>query len=88
MYARRAGLMFQVVDDVLDGTKTSEELGKTAGKDAVTGKATYPKLIGVEKSRELAERLKSEAGEQLVGFESGRAAPLMALLDFIAYREK
>ncbi|XP_057768888.1 geranylfarnesyl diphosphate synthase, chloroplastic-like [Salvia miltiorrhiza] len=88
IYARRAGLMFQVVDDVLDVTKSTEELGKTAGKDVATGKATYPKLIGVEKSREVAENLKREAQEQLLGFERGRAAPLMALLDFIAYRDK
>lgn len=88
IYARRAGLMFQVVDDVLDVTKSSEELGKTAGKDLAAGKATYPRLIGVEKSRELAERLKREAQEQLLGFEWERAAPLMELLDFIAYRDK
>nr|QEV81833.1 geranylgeranyl diphosphate synthase [Prunella vulgaris] len=88
VYARRTGLMFQVVDDILDVTKSSEELGKTAGKDSAMGKATYPKLMGVEKSRELAEKLKKEAEEQLIGFECGRTAPLMALLDFIAYRDK
>lgn len=88
IYSRRAGLLFQVVDDILDVTKSSEELGKTAGKDAAAGKATYPKLIGIEKSKELAEQLKKEAEEQLLGFECGRAAPLIALLDFIAYRSK
>lgn len=88
IYSRRAGLLFQVVDDILDVTKSSEELGKTARKDIAAGKATYPKLIGVEKSRELAEQLKREAHEQLLGFECGKAAPLIALLDFIAYRDK
>ncbi|KAH6784369.1 geranylgeranyl pyrophosphate synthase 1 [Perilla frutescens var. hirtella] len=87
-YSRRAGLQFQVVDDILDVTKSSEELGKTAGKDLAAEKATYPKLIGVEKSRELAEQLKREAHQQLLGFDGVRAAPLIALLHFIAHRDK
>ncbi|KAL0855558.1 hypothetical protein Bca101_060711 [Brassica carinata] len=75
-YARCIGLMFQVVDDVLDVTKSSEELGKTAGKDVMAGKLTYPKVMGVEKSREYAERLNREAREHLRGFDSDKAAPL------------
>ncbi|KAG6416796.1 hypothetical protein SASPL_124236 [Salvia splendens] len=85
-FARRMGLLFQVVDDILDVTKSSEELGKTAGKDVATDKATYPKLLGLEKSREFAEELKREAYEQIAGFDEAKAAPLLALADYIAYR--
>ncbi|KAF8109692.1 hypothetical protein N665_0093s0045 [Sinapis alba] len=86
-YARCIGLMFQVVDDVLDVTKSSEELGKTAGKDVMAGKLTYPKVMGVEKSREYAERLKREAREHLRGFDSNKAAPLLFLADYIVNRQ-
>ncbi|XP_056854482.1 geranylgeranyl pyrophosphate synthase 10, mitochondrial-like isoform X2 [Raphanus sativus] len=87
-YARCIGLMFQVVDDVLDVTKSSEELGKTAGKDVMAGKLTYPKVMGVEKSREYAERLNREAREHLRGFDSDKAAPLLFLADYIVKRQK
>lgn len=53
-YGRRVGMAFQIVDDILDMTATSEELGKTAGKDAEQEKATYPALYGLEESRRLA----------------------------------
>lgn len=86
-FARCIGLLFQVVDDILDVTKSSQELGKTAGKDLVADKATYPKLMGIEKSREFAEELKNDAVEQLKGFDQGKAAPLIALANYIAYRE-
>ncbi|KAI8031002.1 hypothetical protein LOK49_LG01G03430 [Camellia lanceoleosa] len=86
-FARCIGLLFQVVDDILDVTKSSQELGKTAGKDLVADKVTYPKLIGIEKSREFAEKLNNEAKEQLSGFDQGKAAPLIALANYIAYRE-
>ncbi|KAK4416524.1 Geranylgeranyl pyrophosphate synthase, chloroplastic [Sesamum alatum] len=86
-FARCVGLLFQVVDDILDVTKSSEELGKTAGKDLVTDKTTYPKLLGIEKSREFAKELNREAQEQLAGFDPARAAPLIALANYIAYRE-
>ncbi|KAF3511561.1 hypothetical protein F2Q69_00003881 [Brassica cretica] len=86
-YARCIGLMFQVVDDVLDVTKSSEELGKTAGKDVMAGKLTYPKVMGVEKSREYAERLNREAREHLRGFDSDKAAPLLFLADYIVNRQ-
>nr|ALT16902.1 geranylgeranyl diphosphate synthase 2 [Leucosceptrum canum] len=86
-FAKCIGLLFQVVDDILDVTKSSEELGKTAGKDLVADKTTYPKLIGIEKSREFAEELNREAQEQLVGFDPNRAAPLIALANYIAFRD-
>ncbi|KAL1197720.1 Geranylgeranyl pyrophosphate synthase 10 [Cardamine amara subsp. amara] len=86
-YARCIGLMFQVVDDVLDVTKSSEELGKTAGKDLIAGKLTYPRVMGVEKSKEYAERLNREAREHLQGFELDKVAPLLSLADYIVNRK-
>lgn len=86
-FARSIGLLFQVVDDILDVTKSSEELGKTAGKDLVADKTTYPKLLGIEKSREFAEKLNKEAQEQLSEFDHRKAEPLIALADYIAYRQ-
>ncbi|KAJ4889004.1 hypothetical protein Rs2_28752 [Raphanus sativus] len=86
-FARCIGLMFQVVDDILDVTKSSEELGKTAGKDLVADKLTYPKLMGLEKSKEFAERLMRDAQEQLQGFDSKKVEPLLALANYIATRQ-
>ncbi|KAG6412434.1 hypothetical protein SASPL_125112 [Salvia splendens] len=86
-FAKCIGLLFQVVDDILDLTKSSAELGKTAGKDLVADKTTYPKLLGIEKSRELAEELNREAQEQLSQFHPHKAAPLIALANYIAYRD-
>lgn len=60
-YAEKVGLAFQVADDVLDATATSEELGKTAGKDAQTEKATYVALYGIEAARQRAGALRDEA---------------------------
>ncbi|KAK4482110.1 hypothetical protein RD792_010416 [Penstemon davidsonii] len=85
-FARCIGLMFQVVDDVLDVIKCSEDLGKTSGKDLVSDKATFPKLIGIERSKEYAMDLNREAQEMLQGFDSVKAAPLIALANYIAYR--
>ncbi|VAH28489.1 unnamed protein product [Triticum turgidum subsp. durum] len=76
-----------VVDDILDVTKSSEELGKTAGKDLASDKTTYPKLLGLEKSREFAEKLLSDAKEQLADFDEEKAAPLLYLANYIAYRQ-
>jgi geranylgeranyl diphosphate synthase, type II len=63
-----------VVDDILDMTKSSEELGKTAGKDLASDKTTYPKLLGLDKSREFGEELLCDASQQLA-----KAAPLLHL---------
>ncbi|PKU74195.1 geranylgeranyl pyrophosphate synthase 7, chloroplastic [Dendrobium catenatum] len=87
-YARCIGLLFQVVDDILDVTKSSEELGKTAGKDLASDKTTYPKLVGLKRSRELAEELLRDARLQLEGFDSTKAAPLLCLANYIAHRHK
>ena len=60
-YAERIGLAFQIVDDVLDITATSEELGKSAGKDLAAQKATYPSFWGIEESQTQAQKLVEEA---------------------------
>ena len=59
------GLAFQVIDDILDVTQTSEKLGKSAGKDAAAQKATYPAVLGLEKSRREAGRLTRRAHDAL-----------------------
>src|SRR5881296_3945847 len=64
-FGRGLGLAFQVIDDILDVTQTSEILGKSAGKDVAAKKATYPAVIGLEKSRAEAKRLTREAHDVL-----------------------
>ncbi|WOL14083.1 hypothetical protein Cni_G22863 [Canna indica] len=86
-YARSIGLLFQVVDDILDVTKTSTELGKTAGKDLASDKTTYPKLLGLDKAREFAQTLVQKAEGELAGFDDARAAPLYHLARYIAHRQ-
>ncbi|KAG0565415.1 hypothetical protein KC19_8G188600 [Ceratodon purpureus] len=86
-YAINVGLLFQVVDDILDVTKSSAELGKTAGKDLLADKATYPKILGLEKSKEFAEELKRKAKDELSVFDQRKAAPLLGLADYIAHRQ-
>ena len=79
------GLAFQIVDDILDVVSSSAELGKTAGKDQVQQKATYPALHGLEASRARARGLITEAEEALVEF-GARAEPIRALGRFILDR--
>src|SRR5678815_246570 len=69
------GLAFQVIDDILDVTQTSEILGKSAGKDIAAKKATYPSVIGLEKSRAEARRLTRQAHNALSVFHSDEAKP-------------
>lgn len=85
-YARKIGLAFQIVDDVLDITGSSEKIGKTIGKDVAVQKATYPSLLGLPESQALADRLIAEAKTALQPFGS-KAAALLALADFISQRE-
>jgi geranylgeranyl diphosphate synthase type II len=66
-YGQRIGLAFQIADDILDVTSTSEQLGKTAGKDITAHKATYPALHGIEKSEARMEQLVDEAIEIVAG---------------------
>ena len=87
VYARGIGLAFQIIDDILDITASSEVLGKTAGKDLVADKTTYPKLLGLEESRRRADALVGEA-KDVLGPWHQRAMPLLALADFITSRDR
>ena len=69
-YGLKIGLCFQVADDILDVSGTTEHLGKTAGNDAEQGKRTYPRIVGMEKAREIAEKLTSEAIAALESFDA------------------
>ncbi len=84
-FANRIGLAFQIADDVLDVTASTTELGKTAGKDAAVDKATFPKLMGLERSRAAAAELVDEARALLAPYGE-RADTLLALADFIIKR--
>jgi geranylgeranyl diphosphate synthase type II len=85
-FGRALGLAFQVIDDILDVTQTSEKLGKSAGKDVAAKKATYPAVIGLEKSRAEARRLTRRAHTSLkpLGKDAG---VLRALADYLLQRE-
>ncbi len=85
-FAKCIGLAFQVVDDVLDAEATTATLGKTAGKDAQQNKPTYVSVIGVGESRQLAERLRTDALAALDVFDA-RAQRLRELADFIVLRK-
>jgi geranylgeranyl diphosphate synthase type II len=86
-FGLKIGLAFQIVDDVLDVTQTSEQLGKTAGKDTAAEKATYPALFGVEESVRRAAELADEAMLQLNLF-GDRADMLKSLARFLVERKK
>jgi len=86
-FGYHVGLAFQVIDDILDVTQTSEQLGKTAGKDTAAQKATYPAIVGLEKSRKIAEQLTAKAFAALKPFK-GRAIALEALAEFLLKRDK
>ncbi len=84
-FALNIGLAFQVADDILDVTASTEDLGKTAAKDLDADKTTYPKLLGLEESKAEARRLIDEAKESLSQF-GDRASPLLAIADYIIER--
>lgn len=86
-FGYHVGLAFQVIDDILDVTQTSEQLGKTAGKDAAVQKATYPAIVGLEKSRKIATKLTDKAFAALKPFK-GRAVALEALAQYLLQRDK
>ncbi|MCK4959707.1 MAG: polyprenyl synthetase family protein [Planctomycetes bacterium] len=67
-YGLKIGLGFQVADDILDVVASSEQLGKTAGKDQLQGKMTYPSIVGMDESQAIAEKLADEAIETLDAF--------------------
>jgi len=86
-YGRSIGLAFQIVDDILDIVSTTEELGKDAGSDIEKGKATYPALLGLEKSRERARELYDESIKALDGLKYDTTI-LRSIAAFIITRVK
>jgi len=85
-FGRSLGLAFQIIDDILDVTQTTEKLGKSAGKDIAAKKATYPAVIGLEKSRLEAKRLTRQAHNALSIFGE-KAEALHALANYLLERE-
>ena len=86
-FGQGVGLAFQIVDDVLDVTQTSEQLGKTAGKDTAAEKSTYPALFGIEESVRKADVLVDRACAELNEFGSA-ASTLKELARFLVERKK
>ncbi len=86
-FGYHVGLAFQVIDDILDVTQTSEQLGKTAGKDVATQKATYPAILGLERSKKVARQLTDKAYAALKPFR-GRALALEALARYLLERDR
>lgn len=86
-YAKNIGLAFQIIDDILDMIATTEQLGKTAGKDVAAQKVTYPSLWGITTSQQKAEELVDVAKAELQSFGNA-AIPLMALADYITARDR
>jgi len=84
-YGEHTGLAFQIVDDILDVEQTSDELGKTAGKDAAQQKITFPAVYGIEASRRMAEEHRLAAHLALDRFDE-RAERLRELADLIVRR--
>jgi geranylgeranyl diphosphate synthase type II len=84
-FGQKAGLAFQIVDDILDMTQSSEELGKTAGKDTASVKATWPAVYGIERSRADAGQLIADAFAALEPFGSA-ADPLKSLAQYLVDR--
>jgi geranylgeranyl diphosphate synthase type II len=86
VFGRKAGLAFQIVDDVLDMTVDSAQLGKTAGKDQATEKATWPAVFGIDHSRQDADRLIEEAFAALEPYGE-RADSLKAVARYLVERK-
>ena len=86
-FGKCVGLAFQIIDDVLDVTQSSAQLGKTAGKDKASQKATYPALFGVDESLVQAESLIGR-GEQALALLGERGETLKQLANFLVERKK
>jgi geranylgeranyl diphosphate synthase type II len=85
-FGERAGLAFQIVDDVLDMTEDSAQLGKTAGKDTASDKATWPAVFGIERSRQDAQQLIADAFAELEPLGSA-ADGLKAVAQYLVERK-
>ena len=81
-YGNQIGLAFQIVDDLLNVTATTEQLGKTAGSDAEQGKATYPMFFGIQETKNKAHEA-VEAAKTAIGDLGPDAEPLRDLADYI-----
>ena len=81
-FADEVGLLFQIVDDILDATGTAKELGKTPGKDAAAGKITYVSLYGLERAREIADEARARVNQRLAALpaDTGVLAQLVAAI--------
>lgn len=86
IFAEKVGLVFQIVDDILDVTASSADLGKSAGKDDQAQKATFPRFWGLESSRQMAQ-METEAAQDALREFGPAADPLRALALFILKRE-
>ena len=86
LYGAELGLAFQIIDDILDVTQTTAQLGKTAGKDQAAAKVTYPVIVGLEKSKKIAEQLTTKAFAALKPFK-GKAIALEALAVYLLKRD-
>jgi geranylgeranyl diphosphate synthase type II len=84
-FGRKAGLAFQIVDDVLDMTQDSAQLGKTAGKDLASDKATWPAVFGIDASRQHAAKLIQEAFAAIAPYGSA-AEGLKSVAQYLVER--
>lgn len=87
-YGEALGVTFQIVDDILDETADTATLGKPAGSDAEMGKTTYPSLMGLDRSRELAQEFAEKAVDSLSAFSGQDAAFLKGLALMLVTRNK
>ncbi|MDD5261409.1 MAG: polyprenyl synthetase family protein [Methylacidiphilales bacterium] len=85
-FGEALGLAFQVIDDILDITQTSEQLGKSAGKDLKAQKATYPAILGMEKAQKEAKRL-TRLAQSTIKSMGPKAAPLQAIAEYLLSRK-
>ena len=85
-FAERLGLLFQITDDLLDVTQTTEKLGKNAGKDSESEKATYPAVFGIEKTEHLARKVHAEVLESISTLNS-QGHLLIEIADLILTRK-
>jgi geranylgeranyl diphosphate synthase type II len=86
-FGHNVGLAFQIIDDILDVTQTSAQLGKTAGKDTASQKATYPAILGLKRSHTIAQRLTHRAFAALRVFH-GKAGALESLASYLLQRDR
>lgn len=87
-YAKSVGILFQAVDDLLDVTQSSDQIGKRTNKDESAGKLTFPRLYGVEGTRKHIDRYLAEAIDALSTLPAPRRKELERIANFLARRTK